>query len=49
MSASVLCRGLIKRYGSGAGQVVALRGIELEVMPGELLMLAGPSGCGKTR
>jgi putative ABC transport system ATP-binding protein len=48
MSASVLCRGLIKRYGSGAGQVVALRGIELEVMPGELLMLAGPSGCGKT-
>ena len=48
MSPSVICRGLTKRYGSGAGQVAALRGVELEIMPGELLMLAGPSGCGKT-
>jgi putative ABC transport system ATP-binding protein len=48
MSPSVHCRGLTKRYGSGAGQVAALRGVELEVMPGEMLMLAGPSGCGKT-
>ncbi|HWE75099.1 MAG TPA: ABC transporter ATP-binding protein [Stellaceae bacterium] len=42
------CEGLTKRYGSGAGQVAALRGVELEIMQGELLMLAGPSGCGKT-
>ena len=26
----------------------ALRGIDLEVRGGELLMLVGPSGCGKT-
>ncbi|HKT16616.1 MAG TPA: ABC transporter ATP-binding protein [Stellaceae bacterium] len=45
---SVFCRGLVKRYGSGAAQVTALRGVELEVRPGELLMLMGPSGCGKT-
>src|SRR6266852_3209043 len=45
---SVVCRGLTKRYGMGATQVIALRGVELEVMEGELLMLMGPSGCGKT-
>jgi len=47
-SASVVCRGLIKHYGAGAAQVMALRGIDLEVKRGELLMLMGPSGCGKT-
>ncbi len=45
---SVVCHGLIKHYGTGAGQVIALRGVELEMMRGELLMLVGPSGCGKT-
>jgi putative ABC transport system ATP-binding protein len=37
-----------KTYGSGAESVAALRGIDLEVRTGELLMLVGPSGCGKT-
>ena len=27
---------------------MALRGVDLEVRTGELLMLVGPSGCGKT-
>jgi putative ABC transport system ATP-binding protein len=45
---SVVCRGLTKRYGSGAAEVMALRGVDLEVMQGELVMLMGPSGCGKT-
>jgi len=44
----VRCRGLTKTYGSGAAQVAALRGIDLDVRSGELLMLVGPSGCGKT-
>ena len=31
-----------------ASKVMALRGVDLEVRIGELLMLVGPSGCGKT-
>ncbi|MEO5566114.1 MAG: ABC transporter ATP-binding protein [Luteimonas sp.] len=45
---AVRCRGLTKRYGSGDASVVALRGIDLDVHAGELLMIVGPSGCGKT-
>ncbi len=45
---AVYCRGLTKTYGAGEVQVQALRGVDLEVRPGELLMLVGPSGCGKT-
>jgi putative ABC transport system ATP-binding protein len=37
-----------KTYGSGDSAVVALRGVDLEVKSGELMMLVGPSGCGKT-
>ena len=45
---AVSCRGLTKSYGSGEGSVAALRGVDLDVRKGELLMLVGPSGCGKT-
>ena len=45
---AVHCRGITKAFGAGEAQVQALRGIDLEVYPGELLMLVGPSGCGKT-
>jgi len=45
---AVLCRDVKKAYGTGPDQVHALRGIDLEVRTGELLMLVGPSGCGKT-
>ncbi len=45
---AVKCTGVTKTYGSGSSAVTALRGIDLEVKKGELMMLVGPSGCGKT-
>ena len=45
---AVSCRGVTKTYVTGTTKVLALRGIDLDVRVGELLMLVGPSGCGKT-
>ena len=45
---AVRCQGMTKSYGTGEAAVTALRGIDLDVKTGELLMLVGPSGCGKT-
>jgi putative ABC transport system ATP-binding protein len=45
---AVSCRGVTKEFGTGGAHVQALRGVDLEVRPGELTLLVGPSGCGKT-
>jgi putative ABC transport system ATP-binding protein len=45
---AIHCRNVVKTYGTGSAKVVALRGIDLDVLRGELMMLVGPSGCGKT-
>jgi putative ABC transport system ATP-binding protein len=45
---TVHCRNVVKAYGTGSAKVMALRGIDIDVYRGELLMLVGPSGCGKT-
>lgn len=39
---------LVKEYDSLAGTVTALKGIDLEVSPGEFLVVTGKSGAGKT-
>jgi len=41
-------RGLTKVYGVGAAQVHALRGVDLDLHRGELIVLLGPSGSGKS-
>jgi putative ABC transport system ATP-binding protein len=45
---AVSCRGVTKQFGSGNTATMALRGVDLTVLAGQLTLLVGPSGCGKT-
>jgi len=41
-------RGLTKVYHNGQVEVPALRGVDLDVNPGEFISIVGPSGSGKS-
>ena len=44
----ILIEGLKKRYGKGDTAVDALRNVDIQVAPGEVVGLIGPSGSGKS-
>ena len=44
----ILIKGLKKRYGKGDTAVDALKGVDMQVSPGEVVGLIGPSGSGKS-
>jgi putative ABC transport system ATP-binding protein len=44
----VSAQDVTRRYGEGDTAVDALRGVSLDVLPGELVAVMGPSGSGKS-
>lgn len=44
----IVIEGLRKRYGKGDAAVDALKGVDMQVAPGEVVGLIGPSGSGKS-
>ncbi|WP_319402828.1 ABC transporter ATP-binding protein [uncultured Anaeromusa sp.] len=45
---AIRMKNVVKTYGSGAMAVHAIKGVNLEVFPGEVVGLMGASGSGKT-
>ena len=48
MSVAVSARGVVKTYRDAARAVEVLRGVDLELEPGEVAAVVGPSGSGKS-
>nr|WP_287410387.1 ABC transporter ATP-binding protein [Pseudodesulfovibrio sp.] len=48
MKPIVTIRDLQKTYNTAAGPVEVLKGVNVEVYPGEMASIMGPSGCGKS-
>src|ERR1700733_14777554 len=45
---AIKCTGIKKHYGDTDNRIEALKGIDLEVLEGQLTLLVGPSGSGKS-
>ena len=45
---AISLRKVVKRYGTGAGAVQVIHGVDAEVADGEFVVIVGPSGCGKS-
>jgi NitT/TauT family transport system ATP-binding protein len=45
---AVSCRAVTKRFDHTTPEVLAVDGIDLDIAPGEFVVILGPSGCGKS-
>ena len=48
MASALHIQGIRKTFGKGGREVEVLKRIDIDVAPGEFLILVGPSGCGKS-
>lgn len=48
MKPILLAKRLKKTYDTPAGPLEVLRGVDIEILPGEIGAIMGPSGCGKS-
>jgi lipoprotein-releasing system ATP-binding protein len=44
----IVARGVVKTYSTGTRRIEVLRGLDLDVQPGEMVAIVGASGVGKS-
>ncbi|WFP51900.1 ABC transporter ATP-binding protein [Methylomonas sp. EFPC3] len=46
--ASIIAKDLAKSFTTGSITIAVLKGLSIEIYPGEMTLIIGPSGCGKS-
>jgi len=44
----IICKNIVKNYGSGESETSILKGVSFEIKDGEFVAIIGPSGSGKS-